>query len=228
MSESLAMTHACKILVLMGHPDLDSFGARAAQSYTDQARALGADVTQINLVELSFDLVLRHGYRKQQPLEPDLQRARDALVDADHIAFAFPMWWSSSPALVKGFIDRVFTPGFAFAYPSGGGVPKRLLTGRSARFLTTMDAPSFWYKLRLRSPLHASFVTGTLKFVGFSPVRTTTLYGMRQLSAAAREAALEQMRRCAAQDISALSKKLRRGDEQRDRQLQPPRSATAS
>jgi NAD(P)H dehydrogenase (quinone) len=204
MGQSPDMTQATKILIIMGNPDLDSLAARAADAYADRASKLGADVTRIDLAQLRFDLVLRHGYREEQPLEPDLVQARDALLAADHVVFAFPLWWSSMPAVVKGFIDRVFTPGFAFAYPPGGGLPKRLLGGRSARFITTMDAPNLWYRLRMRSVLHASFVTGTLQFVGFAPVRSTTFYSMREKSARARETALARVRDCAEQDMRAL------------------------
>jgi NAD(P)H dehydrogenase (quinone) len=192
------------VLIIMGHPDKTSFSARCAEAYAKACVDAGASVTQLDLVDLSFDLVLRGGYAREQALEPDLVRARDAIVAAQHVAFVFPLWWNAPPALVKGFVDRLLTPGFAFAYEKGKPLPKRLLTGRSARFITFMDAPAVWYWLRMRSPLHAAFVTGTLEFVGFSPVRTQSFYSMREKSAQAREAALESVRKSAHKDVSAL------------------------
>lgn len=191
------------ILMLMGHPDLHSFSAQAADAYTQAARAHGATVERVNLIELSFDPVLRHGYAAEQPLEPDLVRAQQQLLAADHVVFAFPLWWSGPPALVKGFIDRVLLPDFAFKF-RGKRLPEQLLAGRSARFITSMDAISLWYRLRMRSTLHTMFVTGTLQFVGFSPVRENTFYGMRHKSKEDRSRALEAIRRAAQRDVSAL------------------------
>lgn len=199
------MTNTTKILILMGHPDVESFAARAADVYQRQASALGAEVTRIDLAKLHFDLVLHDGYRHEQALEPDLLRTREALVAADHIVFTFPLWWTATPALVKGFIDRVFTPGFAFSYRDGR--PIGLLRGRSARFITTMDAPSWWYQWLMRSALHTSFVVGTLQFVGLSPVRSTTFYSMREKSDDARAAALGEVERAAAADAKMLAKR---------------------
>lgn len=195
------------ITLILGHPDVDSFSGALADAYAARAGELGATVTRFDLGSLVFDPVLRHGYRAEQALEPDLGRARDALVRAQHVVFVFPLWWTNMPALMKGFVDRVFTPGFAFAYRAGSALPAKLLSGRSARFITTMDAPNFWYALRLRRALHASFVTGTLAFVGFSPIREDTFYGMRSMDAAARERALARVRKGAERDVRALSRR---------------------
>ena len=65
-----------------------------------------------------------------QPLEPDLEAAAAAITAAHHVAWFFPCWWNAPPALVKGFIDRVFTPGFAFRYTAESALPQKLLAGR--------------------------------------------------------------------------------------------------
>src|SRR5256885_16433644 len=72
-------------------------------------------------------------YRQDQPLEPDLQRAQADILWASHLAWAYPTWWGGLPALLKGFIDRIFLPGFAFKYRKGSVLWDRLLAGRTAR-----------------------------------------------------------------------------------------------
>src|SRR5690606_2273821 len=124
---------------------------------------------------------LRAGFSGQQNLEPDLTMAQDAILRATHVAWFFPTWWAGPPALVKGFIDRAFLPGYAFSYKTARALPETLLKGRSARVVTTMDSPSFWYQLWHRSALHASFVNATLKFVGFGPIKSNTLYRQKYL-----------------------------------------------
>jgi hypothetical protein len=72
-----------RIAVIIGHPDPQSYCAALAHAYVESARAAGATVREINLSELSFDPVLWHGYRKIQPLEPDLVAAQDTIRWAD-------------------------------------------------------------------------------------------------------------------------------------------------
>lgn len=189
------------ILVIVGHPDSSSFGAALAESYVESLRATGAVVETLVLADLDFDPVLRGGYRKQQPLEPDLVRAKEAIERAQHVAWFFPMWWAAPPALVKGFIDRTFLPGWAFAYGEGT-FPEKLLRGRSARFVTTMDSPSLWYRFAYGRALHDAFVDATLGFVGFSPVRETTFYGVREMDEAKRKKALARVAKEAQRDAA--------------------------
>lgn len=68
-----------------------------------------------------------------------------------------------------------------------------------------MDAPGFWYRLRMRSVLHTMFMVGTLDFVGFASARSTTFFSMRHKSEAARARALDEVRRAAQADVRALS-----------------------
>jgi putative NADPH-quinone reductase len=192
------------VLVIAGHPNSASFSSALAQAYAQAAEQHGATVTRIDLAQLQFDPILRHGYKQEQALEPDLVAAAAAIQAADHVAWFFPMWWGGAPALVKGFIDRVFTPGYAFRYRGRNQLPEKLLAGRSARMVSSMDSPLAWYALVLRRMLHASFGMATLSFVGFSPVRSTMFYELRFRSAAERERALDKVRRAAVSDVERL------------------------
>lgn len=76
----------------------------------------GADVRMITLNELAFNMNLEGGYRNKLPLEPDLLEAQEAIKWAEHLVWVFPIWWGGPPALLKGFVDRIFMPGYAFKY----------------------------------------------------------------------------------------------------------------
>lgn len=197
------------ILVINAHPNPNSFGAALYEAYVEGARAHTA-VDQLTLTDLRFDPVLRAGFDGSQPLEPDLVDARRRIEAADHVVWFFPTWWVGPPALLKGFIDRTFLPGWAFRY-GDGALPETLLAGRSARVVTTMDSPRWWYGVWHRRAVHAAFVNGTLRFVGFSPVRQTTLYNVRKMSAAARTRALETLRRAGEKDARRRTKRLSAG-----------------
>lgn len=198
-----------KLLVVVGHADGASFTQALALRYEQAASAAGAQTELLSLATLRFDPVLRRGHHGDQPLEPDLVRAQEMLACADHVAWFFPTWWAGPPALVKGFIDRTFLPGFAYRYEAGRALQHKLLRGRSARLVTTMDAPWWWYALFYRRALHASFGHATLRFVGFSPVYTSTVYGLRNASAEQRERYLVRIGKQGACDAARLRPKLR-------------------
>lgn len=194
------------VLVLLGHASPTSFNARLARAYADAARSAGAHVEQIGLTDLSFDPVLRDGQTGEQKLEPDLVRVREAIERADHLAWFFPTHWASAPAIVHALVDRTFLPGWAFRYESGasktGSLPTALLAGRSARVVTTMDSPSWWYALAHHRAIHGSFVTGTLSFVGLAPIRTTTIHRVRELDEPARLRWITSMAELARADVT--------------------------
>lgn len=188
MGNFFDMTH---VLLVEGHPDTGRFSSALAASYAEGASE-HASTERLVLADLAFDPILRGGFDGRQTFEPDLTRAREAIERADHVAWFFPTWWAGPPALVKGFIDRVFLPGWAFSYGKGA-LPDKLLAGRGARVVTTMDSPGFWYTLAHRRALHGSFVHATLAFVGFSPIRQTTGYSLRTSTPEARSDLLRRL-----------------------------------
>jgi putative NADPH-quinone reductase len=175
-----------RALLLFGHPEPESFNGRLASHYARGFTAGGGELERIDLASLRFDPVLRHGYRAAQALEPDLVRVREAIERADHLAWVFPTWWASPPAIVRALVDRLFVPDWAFRYEPGRALPRGLLAPRSARVITTMDSPRWWYTLVLRRPIHRSFGSATLAFCGLRPLAFTTLHGVRELSEARR------------------------------------------
>lgn len=160
-----------KILLILAHPRSDSFCAALAAAYAAAARAAGAEVHELSLNELAFDPLLRAGYAAEQALEPDLARAQAEIAWAQHITFVYPTWWGGLPALLKGFIDRTLLPGFAFRYRKDSAFWDKLLVGRSARLLVTMDTPPWYYRWIYRSPGHNQMRRTILEFCGIKPVR---------------------------------------------------------
>ena len=94
------------------------------------------------MFDLDFNSILKHGYRQWTELEPDLLMIQQDIVDADHLVFEYPTWWGTCPALLKGLIDRVFLPGFAFKYRDNSLFWDKLLKGNTARLIVTMDTPT--------------------------------------------------------------------------------------
>lgn len=181
-----------QILVVLGHPRVDSLCGALAQHYIDGARAAGHEVRVLRLAELRFDPILHGGYQGSQPLEPDLAAAREAITAAQHLVWVYPLWWGGMPALVKGFIDRVFLPGFAFKYRQGSPFWDRLLTGRSAEVLVTMDSPPWYFWLVNHMPGHHQMRKTILQFCGITPVRIHSFGSVKGSTPARREAWLHK------------------------------------
>lgn len=163
-----------RILIINGNPDKESLSYELTESYKKGADSVGAKCNVIHLTDLDFDPVLKFGYRKKPELEPDLVQAQNQILAADHLVFVYPTWWGTYPALLKGFIDRVFLPKFAFKYKEGSLFWDKLLTGKTARLIVTMDTPKWYYSLNYKSPGHNSMKKGILNFCGVKPVRISS------------------------------------------------------
>lgn len=162
------------VLLLDGHPDQGRLTTHLLDVY-ERALPAGTEVARFAMRDLAFSPVLRHGYRKRTEWEPDLARLAEALDACDHLVVAFPMWWGSEPAELKGLIDRLFLPGFTFAYHTDDPWWDRLMAGRSADVLATMDTPPFVLRWYYGNPLVRRWKGQVLGFCGFAPVRMLTL-----------------------------------------------------
>ncbi|HYD78656.1 MAG TPA: NAD(P)H-dependent oxidoreductase [Paucimonas sp.] len=176
-----------RILVLNGHPDPSSFCASLATAYAASAHAASHEVITLQLSEQRFDPVLRRGYHAEQELESDLASAQRAIAWAEHLVFVYPVWWGAMPALLKGFIDRTFLPGFAFKYRPNSSLWDKLLAGRSADLIVTMDTPLWYYRWVQRMPGHHQMKKTILEFCGVEPVRITSFGPVRGSSNRQRE-----------------------------------------
>ena len=183
-----------RVLVILGHPSTDSFCGALADSYIEAAVAASHEVRVMRLGDLRFDPVLREGYKQIQALEPDLRDAQADITWAEHIVWVYPIWWGGIPALLKGFLDRILLPGFAFQYRKGKAFPDKLLKGRSAHLLVTMDTPPWYYKWFYRMPGLHQMRINTLAFCGITPLATLTFGPLLDSTAKQRDIWLEQAR----------------------------------
>ncbi len=161
-----------KILIINGHPDKKSLCHAFTDAYQKGAQGT-AEVRRIDLVDLQFDPILRYGYRVPHELEPDLLKAQQDILWAEHLVWVYPIWWGTFPALLKGFLDRVLLPGFAFKYHKTDPFWDKLLKGRTARVITTMDTPGFFYRIMYAYAGHKIMNRQVLGFTGIKAAFTT-------------------------------------------------------
>lgn len=164
-----------KVLIINGHPNEGSFNFGVANAYENGARSVGAEVKHLVVSELKFNPNLEFGYQKRTPLEPDLIAAWEAIQWAEHLVWVHPVWWGGLPAIMKGFIDRLFLPGMAFQYRENSIQWDKLLKGKTAHIITTLDQPNWYYRLVYGRPSVNQLKKSTLEFCGISPVKVTYL-----------------------------------------------------
>lgn len=185
------------ILVIQGHPDPGGghLCHALAQAYADGARAGGHRVIVIDVAQLDFPLLRSQADFLGGMAPPELAEARGALLEARHVAIFFPLWLGTLPALLKGFLEQLVRPGFAYAYGAGGkGFPQPLLKGRTARIVVTMGMPALAFRLWFLSAGVAILKRNILGLVGIAPVRTSLVGGVERLSEGARARWISAMR----------------------------------
>jgi NAD(P)H dehydrogenase (quinone) len=163
-----------RVLLLDGHPDEGRYSSHLLDEYRSALPA-DCDVTAVALRDLAFNPNLAHGYRKRTTWEPDLMQLAEALDACDHLVIAFPMWWGAEPAMLKGLLDRLFLPGFTFAYHDQDTFWDRHMAGRSADVIITMDTPPFFLWLAYGNAIIRRWKGQVLGFAGFKPVRILPL-----------------------------------------------------
>jgi putative NADPH-quinone reductase len=171
----------------------------------------GATVQRVALRDLAFDPNLRRGFAADQAWEPDLGALAASLVACDHLVVGFPLWWGSEPMLLTGLLDRILLPGFAFRYHRETPFWDRLLAGRSADVVVTMDTPPWYLRLVYGDPISRRWRHQVLGFCGFKPIRILPIGPTRRGNAARRIASWHAEIERAASSASGLKRGPRHG-----------------
>ncbi len=159
-----------RVLVVYCHPVPDSFCAALRDAAIDVLAGRGDEVRLIDLYAEKFDPVMpceeRRAYNDRAPVDPRLAPHIASLKWAEAILFVYPTWWYGLPAMLKGWLDRVWSTNVVFELPKGkGGIISLMTHVRAIGAVTTCGAPLWWTML-----------------VG-QPGRRTIMRGMRALCA---------------------------------------------
>jgi len=132
-----------KIAVVLAHPKKGSFNRAIAETAVGVLRNNGHEVIFHDLYEEGFDPVLpQREIPKNGAGDPVIRRHCDEIAGADGIVVIHPNWWGQPPAILKGWVDRVFRPGVAYEFKegdSGEGVPVGLLKAQAALVFNTSN-----------------------------------------------------------------------------------------
>ncbi|HRQ59019.1 MAG TPA: NAD(P)H-dependent oxidoreductase [Azoarcus taiwanensis] len=178
-----------RILVIQGHPDpAEPHLCHAlAENYRAGAEAAGHEVRTTDVAHLDFPLLRSQKEWERSPLPDGLEQAQKDIAWAEHLVLVFPLWMGDMPALLKGFLEQVARPGFAFHREGDSVLAHKGLTGRSARVIVTMGMPALIYRYYFRAHSVRSLERNILGFVGIAPVRETLIGQVDNLDETGRE-----------------------------------------
>lgn len=168
-----------RVLLIQGHPDASRahFCHALADAYAAGAGAAGHEVRRVDVARLDFPLLRSQSEWEDGQLPAGLREAQAAIGWAEHLVLFFPLWLGDMPAVLKGFLEQVARPDFAFGGRGDNPFAHKRLAGRSARVVVTMGMPALVYRWYFRAHSVKSLERNILGFVGIAPVRAT-LIGM--------------------------------------------------
>ncbi|MCM3786089.1 NAD(P)H-dependent oxidoreductase [Neobacillus mesonae] len=167
-------------LIIYAHPVQDSFNHQISQTVQKTLEKLGHNVLLRDLYALDFDPVLseqemRDCYAGQNPKE-DVLKEQQYVTNADTLIFIYPIWWAGMPAIMKGYIDRVLSYGYAYAYSENGDIVRMLQDKHSLLINTHGSSKAHYDRIGMTDGLKVTAGAGILEFVGTQP-RGHLLFG---------------------------------------------------
>lgn len=134
------------LLIVLAHPDPSSFNHAIARTTREALQEAGHTVVFHDLHAEKFDPIIGPSeFPKDARLNPLILKHCDELAGADGLVVVHPNWWGQPPAILKGWVDRVFRPGVAYEFldgDNGEGVPRGLLKLRAALVFNTANTPA--------------------------------------------------------------------------------------
>lgn len=183
-----------KALVVYCHPNPASFNHAVLDLVTGELQNRGAQYRVRDLYASGWEPRLSAADFQQifsGSVPGDIGKEQEDVKWADILFFIFPVWWYSMPAMLKGWIDRVFSFGFAYHMTEEG--PRGLLTGKKAVIITTSGATRDMAEAGgLNQSLKANIVNGIMGFCGITDVIHKNLYGIPYISDEERKNLLEE------------------------------------
>lgn len=159
-----------KILVILAHPDPQSFNHAIANACMQKLAENGHDVIFHDLHQERFDPIITSTEIPKNGKVSDLVKLHcEDLVKSDGIVVVHPNWWGQPPAILKGWIDRIIRPGVAYEFcegDNGEGVPIGLLQAQTALVFNTSNTSEGRENTLFGDPLETIWKNCIFNFCG--------------------------------------------------------------
>lgn len=200
------------LLTVFAHPFTDKYPAAVMESLHTPFRQPGHSIDVLDLHQEGFDprfTEADHSHFWGGPIPPGIAEMHRRVEAADRLAFVFPVYWWGMPALMKGWIERVFTGGWAYQY--GTGVDdrgKQPLHGMLPSIPTTLigiggSKKRTYDTYGYDEAMHLQIDIGTFAYCGINDVETHLIHDVEgDHNAHMRDAGLRRAREIGAEFIS--------------------------
>lgn len=186
-----------KHLIIYSHPNPASFNHAILETARKALEANGGEVAVRDLYAVNFDPALKGSdfeMLMSGNVPADINKEQDYIRWADNMVFIYPIWWVGMPAMIKGYIDRVFTPGFAFSIGANG--IEKLLTGKKGVIFNTQGQPGEYYEAcGMFDSLKKTSDFGIFEFCGIDITHHLFFPSVPYVDDAARKGYLEEVKR---------------------------------
>jgi NAD(P)H dehydrogenase (quinone) len=182
------------VLVVYAHPNPEAFNHAVLEHFVQGLQSKGHELEILDLYAEGFNPLLSAAdlaslQSGETPV--DIQDQQAKVARAEGLAFIFPIWWSSMPAILKGWIDRVFSLGFAYAFGEEG--PVGLLKQQKALLITTAGGDqAFFDHSGIQKAIQMTIDLGVFAFTGIPKVQHEFFYNVVQADPATRESYLKK------------------------------------
>ncbi|MFS4470999.1 NAD(P)H-dependent oxidoreductase [Chryseobacterium sp. T20] len=125
-------------LIIYAHPNENSLNHHLLNTVVETLQSRNEEIIVRDLYKIGFDPILSLNDMQGQrmgTISDDVKTEQDHISWAEQITFIYPIWWTGLPAMMKGYIDRVFSYGFAYRYDQG--IQKGLLKGKKTIIINT-------------------------------------------------------------------------------------------
>lgn len=186
-----------RIVLIVGHPNKDSFNHAVAATAFETLRANGHEVTFHDLYAERFDPVLTfEEFTAEEVSDPAVRAQCDEVAAADALVLVHPNWWGQPPAIVKGWVDRVLRYGVAYTFREENGeeIGVGLLKARKALILNTCMTSEEMDRTHYGDPLERLWKTSVLGLCGLEEIHRRNFRMVQTVSQKEREAMLGVVR----------------------------------
>ncbi|WP_461535683.1 NAD(P)H-dependent oxidoreductase [Spongorhabdus nitratireducens] len=185
-----------KVLVIYAHPNPESFNASLHREVCDGLEKAGHELRDLDLYSENFEPRLSRGEREAYMDGGKLDGVEqhiEALQWAEALIFIYPTWWMGPPAILKGWLERVWLPGVVADFGAEGVKPK-LTNIRKAMVITTQGS-SWWRMTLIGNPPRKMFKLSLRACTRCRDIQWHALYSMDKIGNAERKRFLKRIRK---------------------------------
>jgi putative NADPH-quinone reductase len=176
-----------RTVIVFNHPNDGSYCNAILNVVTQGLQKANHEIDLIHLDNDGFNPVMSKAdlkaFVEHKPIDPQVINYSDRLKKADHLIFIFPIWWDLMPAMTKGFVDRVLSPGVVYNHhPRGFGLQPLLNNLKSVTMITTMNKPKIMYSLVIGNLIKKAMIKSVFKTMGYKNLNWISFASVKSVS----------------------------------------------